>query len=166
MANEQQVEAYNKRELAKVAKAFSLMGDEAVDEARNAAGALAAFALSEIQSAAGTRTQGAKAVTRIAQGAKVSKSSKTGRIDLGFASQRFSGGGTTQKLWGGFEFGSSIRLRADGRTRRLNQFPVYSGRYGGGSRGWFIYPTLRKIQPELTKKWEQVANSIIKKWTA
>jgi hypothetical protein len=166
MANEQQAEAYNKRELAKVAKAFSLMGDEAVDEARNAAGSLAAFALSEIRSAAATRTQGQKAVSRIAQGAKVSKSSKTGRIDLGFASQRFSGGGSTQKLWGGFEFGSSIRPRKDGTIRRLNQFPTYSGRFGGGSRGWFIYPTLRKIQPELTKKWEEVANSIIKKWTA
>ena len=129
MANEQQAEAYNKRELAKVAKAFSLMGDEAVDEARNAAGALATFALDEIRSAASTRTKGAKAVTRIAQGAKVSKSSKTGRIDLGFASQRFSGGGSTQKLWGGFEFGSSIRPRPDGTIRRLNQFPNYSGKY-------------------------------------
>ena len=165
MANEQQAEAYNKRELAKIAKAFSLMGDEAVDQARNAAGALATFALDEIRSAASTRTKGTKAVTRIAQGAKVSKSSKTGRIDLGFASQRFSGGGSTQKLWGGFEFGSSIRPRPDGTIRRLNQFPNYSGRYGGGSRGWFIYPTLRKIQPELTKKWEEVANKIIKKWS-
>jgi hypothetical protein len=73
---------------------------------------------------------------------------------LGFASQRFSGGGSTQKLWTGYEFGSN----------RYRQFPSWSGRYGAGSRGWFIYPTLRKIQPELTKKWELVANSIIKKW--
>lgn len=166
MASEEQVEAYNKRELAKLAKAFTLMGDEAVNEARSAAAEFAKFALNEIQAAAGTRQKGARAVQRIAQGAKVSVSSKTGRIDIGFASQRFSGGGSTQKLWAGFEFGSSIKQRADGSIRRLNQFPNYSGRYGGGSRGWFIYPTLRKIQPELTKKWEEVANTIIKKWAA
>lgn len=156
MPTEEQVEAYNKRELAKLAKAFTLMGDEAVSEARNAAADFARFALSEIQSSARGRTKGTKAAVRIADGAKVSVSSKTGRIDLGFAGQRFSGGGSTQKLWAGYEFGSN----------RYRQFPTWSGRYGSGSRGWFIYPTLRKIQPELTKKWEVVANSIIKKWAA
>ena len=148
--------AYSKRELARVAKAFSLMGDEAVSEAKNVAGDLASFAANEIKSAARGRTKAAKAVQAVADGAKVSKSSKTGRIDIGFASQRLSGGGNTQKLWAGLEFGSN----------RYKQFPSYSGRLGRGSRGWFIYPTLRRIQPELTKKWENAADSIIKKWTA
>ena len=148
--------AYSKRELARVAKAFSLMGDEAVSEAKNVAGDLASFAANEIKSAARGRTKAAKAVQAVADGAKVSKSSKTGRIDIGFASQRLSGGGNTQKLWAGLEFGSN----------RYKQFPSYSGRLGRGSRGWFIYPTLRRIQPELTKKWEDAADSIIKKWTA
>jgi len=158
--------AYSKRELARVAKAFSLMGDEAVDEAKSVAGNLAAYAANEIKSAARGRTKSARAVQAVADGAKVSKSSKTGRIDIGFASQRLSGGGNTQKLWAGLEFGSSLKLRPDGRVRKFNQFPNYSGRYGAGSRGWFIYPTLRRIQPELTKKWENAADSIIKKWTA
>ena len=148
--------AYSKRELGKVAKAFSLMGDEAVAEARSVAGDLATYAANEIKSAARSRSKAAGAVQRVADGAKVSKSSKTGRIDIGFASQRLSGGGNTQKLWAGLEFGSN----------RYRQFPTYSGRLGRGSRGWFIYPTLRKIQPELTKKWEEAADSIIKKWTA
>ena len=148
--------AYSKRELARVAKAFSLMGDEAVSEAKNVAGDLASYAANEIKSAARGRTKAAKAVQAVADGAKVSKSSKTGRIDIGFASQRLSGGGNTQKLWAGLEFGSN----------RYKQFPSYSGRLGRGSRGWFIYPTLRRIQPELTKKWENAADSIIKKWTA
>ena len=148
--------AYSKRELARVAKAFSLMGDEAVDEAKSVAGNLAAYAANEIKSAARQRTKSARAVQAVADGAKVSKSSKTGRIDIGFASQRLSGGGNTQKLWAGLEFGSN----------RYRQFPSYSGRLGRGSRGWFIYPTLRRIQPELTKKWEDAADSIIKKWTA
>ncbi len=64
------------------------------------------------------------------------------------------GGATTQTLWGGIEFGSN----------KFKQFPAYSGRQGRGSRGWFIYPTLRRIQPELINKWEQSFDRIIKEW--
>lgn len=152
--SEEAVSTYSKRELAQLARAFNLMGDDAVEESKKIAGSLAEYAVKEIQSAASKRTKSAKAVERVASGARVSKSSKTGRIDIGFASQRLSGGGNTQKLWAGLEFGSD----------RFKQFPSYSGRFGKGSRGWFIYPTLREIQPELTKKWEAAANQIVKKW--
>lgn len=146
--------AYSKRELAQVAKAFTLMGDDAVDEAKSFAGEMASFALERIRAAGYTRTKSARAVQATVDGAKISKSSKTGRIDLGFATQRLSGGGNTRQLWGGLEFGSN----------RYRQFPSWSGRYGGGSRGWFIYPTLREIQPELTRKWEVATDNIVKRW--
>ena len=146
---------YSQRELRQLAKAFNLMGDEAVDEAKQVAGEMADFALKEIQQAGRTRQKAAGAVRATVDGAKVSKASKTGRIDIGFARQRLSGGGNTQQLWAGLEFGSN----------RFKQFPSYSGRYGRGSRGWFIYPTLRKIQPELTRKWEEATDKIVKRWT-
>lgn len=146
--------AYSKRELGQLAKTFGKMGEEALIEARKMAGELADFALKEIQQAGYSRTKAAGAVRTTVDGATVSKSSKTGRIDIGFARQRLSGGGNTQQLWAGLEFGSN----------RFKQFPGYSGRFGRGSRGWFIYPTLRKIQPELTDKWEKSADRIIKEW--
>ena len=145
---------YSQRELRQLAKAFNLMGEEALDEAKQVAGSMADFALKEIKQAGYARQKAAGAVRATVDGAKVSKSSKTCRIDIGFARQRLSGGGNTQELWGGLEFGSS----------RFKQFPSYSGRYGKGSRGWFIYPTLRKIQPELTRKWEEATDTIVKKW--
>lgn len=145
---------YSQRELRTLAKAFTLMGDEAIDEAKQVAGEMADYALKEIQQAGYARQKAAGAVRATVDGAKVAKSSKTGRIDIGFARQRLSGGGNTQQLWGGLEFGSN----------RFKQFPSWSGRYGRGSRGWFIYPTLRKIQPELTRKWERTADEIVKKW--
>lgn len=146
--------AYSKKELRQVAKAFSLMGDEAVAEARTTSNSLAEYALDKIKGAAYGRRVSASAVQRIADGAKVSKTSKTGLISIGFAGQRFSGGATTQMLWPGMEFGSD----------RYRQFPAYSGRYGGGSRGWFIYPTLRKIQPDIAKRWNEAIDRIMKKW--
>ena len=153
MANE--TIAYNKSDLRDIYKAFKLMDDQATDEARSQSAALAYFASQEIKQAAGTRTKAGKVAQRVADGVSISKSSKIGEFSYGFARQKFSGGATTQTLWGGIEFGSN----------RFKQFPAFSGRNpGGGSRGWFIYPTLRRIQPELINKWEQSFDRIIKEW--
>jgi hypothetical protein len=152
MANE--TIAYNKSDLRDLYKAFKLMDDQATDEARSQSAALAYFASEEIKQAAKTRTKSGKAAQRIADGVSISKSSKIGEFRYGFARQKFSGGATTQTLWPGMEFGSN----------KFKQFPAYSGRQGRGSRGWFIYPTLRRIQPELINKWEASFNRIIKEW--
>jgi hypothetical protein len=153
MANETTI-AYNKSDLRDVLKAFKLMDAQATEEARTQSAALAYFASEEIKAAAGTRTKGTKAAQRIADGVSISKSSKIGEFSYGFARQKFSGGATTQTLWGGYEFGSN----------KFKQFPTYSGRQGRGSRGWFIYPTLRRIQPELINKWETAFDRILKEW--
>ncbi len=152
MANE--TIAYNKSDLRDLYKAFKLMDEQATDEARSQSAALAYFASEEIKQAAKTRTKSGKAAQRIADGVSISKSSKIGEFRYGFARQKFSGGATTQTLWAGMEFGSN----------KFKQFPAYSGRQGRGSRGWFIYPTLRRIQPELINKWEASFNRIIKEW--
>jgi hypothetical protein len=46
----------------------------------------------------------------------------------------------------------------------LKQFPVWSGSTGRGSKGWFIYPTLRELQPEIVAKWENALDKIMKEW--
>jgi hypothetical protein len=152
MANE--TIAYNKSDLRDVLKAFKLMDAQATEEARTQSAALAYFASEEIKATARTRTKSADAVQRVAEGVSISKSSKIGEFSYGFARQKFSGGATTQTLWGGLEFGSN----------KFKQFPSYSGRQGRGSRGWFIYPTLRRIQPELVNKWEVAFDRILKEW--
>ena len=146
--------AYSRNDIRDILKAFKLMDDQATDEARRQSAALAYFASEEIKQAAGQRTKAGKVAQRVADGVSISKSSKIGEFSYGFARQKFSGGATTQTLWGGIEFGSN----------KFKQFPAYSGRQGRGSRGWFIYPTLRRIQPELINKWEQSFDRIIKEW--
>lgn len=156
MADSVEFSAFTQRELARLAKTFTLMGDDAVEESRKVASDIAEFAKDEIKSAGYTRTKSGKAVKRVVDGVSISKSSKTGRLSYGFAGQRFSGGATTKMLWGGLEFGT--------RNPKLGQFPAWSGRYGSGSRGWFIYPTLRKIQPELTGKYVAAMAEVVKRW--
>ena len=148
------VSAYSQKELRQLAKAFSLMGDDAISKAKTVSYDLANYAKTEITKTGYQREKSAKAVRKVVDGASVSRSSKTGRLSYGFAGQRFSGGATTQVLWRGLEFGS----------KNYKQFPTWSGRYGRGSRGWFIYPTLREVQPELTQRWTNEMNNVVKVW--
>jgi hypothetical protein len=150
MANESIT--YDKADLRGILGAFKGMDAEAVAEAKKVSNGLATYLQGKIISAAGSRPN--EAALRIAQGSRVSKSSKIGELSFGFVSQKFSGGGTTQMLWGGFEFGSN----------KFKQFPVWSGREGRGSRGYFIYPTLRAEQPHIIAQWEDAFTKILKEW--
>jgi hypothetical protein len=143
---------YDKSDLRGIVKAFKAMDDEAVAQAKGVSNGLATYVQSKIKSAAGNRPN--RAASRVADGSRVSKSSKIGEISFGFVSQKFSGGGTTQQLWGGYEFGSN----------KFKQFPVWSGREGRGSKGYFIYPTLRAEQPHIIAQWENAFTKILKEW--
>jgi hypothetical protein len=144
--------AYDKADLRRILGAFKAMDEKAVEQAKGVSNSLATYLQTKIVSAAsGTSNQ---ADDRIAKGSRVSKSSKIGEISFGFVSQKFSGGGTTQQLWGGYEFGSN----------KFKQFPRWSGKQGRGSRGWFIYPTLRAEQPQIIAQWENAFTKILKEW--
>ena len=151
MADEQI--AFDKTELRLVFKALKNMSEEANEEAKRQSGALAEFARDEVIQKANS-LQSNKVAGRIAEGSRVKKSSRIGEITYGFASQKFSGGATTKTIWGGSEFGSN----------KYKQFPVWSGREGRGSKGWFIYPTLRKIQPQIVARWTESFDKILKEW--
>lgn len=156
--------AFDSTELRQVYKAFNLLGDDAKTESRAVSNNLAQYLAGKIREAGYSRTKSAGATRRVVDGGKVSKTSTTGEIKYGFAGQKLSGGGTTKDVWAGLEFGSSVKLRKDGSVRRFNQFPQYSGRQGRGSRGWFIYPTLRREQKAIVEQWTASFNKILDKW--
>jgi hypothetical protein len=145
--------SYDKAELRAILRSFKAMDDEAIKQAKEVTSELADFVKQRVSATSGQRSNRASKI--IADGATVSKSSKIGEISYGFARQKLSGGGTTQQVWGGYEFGSN----------KFKQFPVWSGREGRGSRGWFIYPTLRSVQPDIVKKWEAAFSKIIRNYT-
>ena len=144
--------SYDKADLRGITRAFKAMDEGAVTQAKAVSNRLATYVQSKIISSASGRPN--KAASRIAQGSRVSKSSKIGELSFGFVSQKFSGGATTQQLWGGYEFGSN----------KYKQFPLWSGREGRGSRGYFIYPTLRAEQPHIIAQWENAFTKILKEW--
>ena len=145
--------AYDKTDLRQITSAFKGMSDEAVTQAKAASNGLATFLQSKIIGKAAS-LQSSNVASRIAAGSKVSKSSRIGEISFGYVSQKFSGGATTRDLWGGTEFGSN----------KFKQFPIWSGQQGRGSRGYFIYPTLREEQPNIIAQWEEAFSKIAKEW--
>jgi len=149
-----EVISYDRAELRSITRAFKSMDEESVNAAKRESSALAEFLVDKIKQKAYGRTVAASAVQRVAEGARVSKSSKIGEFSYGFASQRFSGGGTTQILWPGLEFGSN----------RYAQFPNRTPNMGRGNSGYFIYPTLRENQADLIRKWEEAFDAILRKW--
>jgi hypothetical protein len=160
---QQRVFQYDKGELRKIASVIRKMGDEAKQQAREITGDLVDYATDQIKQAAGNSPR-PKQARRIAEGVRISKSSVVGEFGLGFASQKFSGGATTQLneakgsgvgILAGVEFGSKF----------LPNFPARTPRFGiRGSEGYFIWPTLRRIQPNIIKKWEDSFSVIVKEW--
>ena len=145
--------SYDKAELRAIVRSFKAMDEEALTQAKQATSEFATYVQGKIKATASSRTRNL-VDNRVADGSQVSKSSKIGEISFGYAGQKLSGGGTTQQVWGGAEFGSN----------KYKQFPVWSGREGRGSRGWFIYPTLRSVQPNIVKKWEEAFSKIVKRY--
>jgi len=146
--------SYDKDELRGIIKAFKAMDDAAVEAAKKESSALAQYASEQIKKSAATRTVSGIAAQRIADGVSISKSSKVGEFSYGFARQKFSGGGSTLDLLYGMEFGSN----------RFKQFPTRTPKKGNGNSGYFIYSTLREIQPDLIKQWEEAFDRILKEW--
>jgi len=159
----QRVFQYDKGELRKIAAIIRKMGDEAKDQARSVTGGLVDFVVDEIKSAARNYPR-PKQASRIADGIRISKSSVVGEFGIGFASQRFSGGATTQLREGrkptnailaGVEFGSD----------KIKHFLPRTPKYGPkGNSGYFIWPTMRRVQPDIVKKWEESFVKVIRNW--
>lgn len=156
---------YDKRELASFAKVIRNMSEIAVEETKRRVGELAQKELNEIRRIASSR---GKVADRIAQGGKVKKSSLLGEVSFGFASQKFSGGATTQFNTRNDTKGNRLGIGAahEFGSKNYPQFPRWSGPMpkGPGSRGWFIYPTIRHLQPTIIKEFEEIIMDIKKEF--
>jgi hypothetical protein len=156
---------YDKKELMQFAKVMRTMSDIAVEETKRRVGELAQRELNEIRSIASSR---GKVADRVAQGGKVKKSSLLGEISFGFAGQKFSGGATTQFNTRNDAKGNRLGIGAASEfgSNKYPQFPRWSGPMpkGPGSRGWFIYPTIRHLQPTIIKEFEDIILAIRKEF--
>ena len=156
---------FSKRELNQISRVFRKMDDTAKDEAKRKIQELVGKQLSAIRSIAAGR---GKVAQRVADGGQIKKSSLQGELKFGFASQRFSGGATTQFNTRNDAKGNRPGIGAahEFGSKNYPQFPRWSGPMpkGPGSRGYFIYPTIRFLQPTIIKEFEQIILDIRKEF--
>lgn len=77
-------------------------------------------------------------------------------------------GGPKGKYSGGANAGVIVFGNEFGATKPANawKFPPRSPRVGKrGNKGWWIFPTLKEIQPELLKMWKDDLDKVLRKWT-
>lgn len=164
MTDNQRSFAYNKGEINSIISIIRKMGEEAQDQAREISGSLVEYAVKEIQSSARQYPR-PKQATRIAEGIRISKKSVIGEFGIGFASIKFSGGATSQLREGNIPT-NAILAGVEFGARKHKHFLPRTPKFGlRGNQGYFIWPTMRKIQPDLIAKWEEAFKKIVAGWS-
>jgi hypothetical protein len=90
---------------------------------------------------------------RVAQSIRAVRD-RTPYVRVGGRSSRFSGGAVAGQVLYGSEFGSN----------NYKQFPARSPKTGRGNAGWWIYPSLKRFQPEITYKWKEAVMKVLGNW--
>tara|TARA_R110000868_G_scaffold31913_1_gene116576 strand:- start:1301 stop:1831 length:531 start_codon:yes stop_codon:yes gene_type:complete len=87
-------------------------------------------------------------------------------ITIGGSKGRASGGANAGQLLYGNEFGGQ-RNAYNSQSAFPNggyRFPARSPREGRGNKGWWIFPSLVKMQPMIRKRWEDAVNKVMDNW--
>jgi hypothetical protein len=143
-------------ELRALLNTFSKMGKAANKDLRDASYSIARDVASDLSaSASGAGSIGGNAfqAQAVAQGIRPYRD-RIAKIKINGKRPVVSGGGSVEDLLWGAEFGSN----------RYGQFPRRSPREGKGNRGYFIFPTLKRLQPKIRRDWVAAVNKVADEW--
>jgi hypothetical protein len=148
-----------------IRKTFKNMDEIAQNDMNLAAQQIAIEAASAVGSALQSTPQG----QAIARSIKVSPKSKTPFFTVGGSSVKLKNGTPVGEIALGVEFGAyqdRPRKRKGKSTNYVGyrQFQPRSPREGRGNAGYFIFPTLKALQPEITRKWVEQVDRIRREW--
>jgi hypothetical protein len=146
-----------------IRRTFSKMDDIAREDMKRVANDIAVEAASAVGSALQATPQG----QALARSIRVSKSKTTPYFTVGGSTSRLANGTPVGEIALGVEFGAyqnKPRKRKSGQYTGYKQFQPRSPREGRGNAGYFIFPTLKALQPEITKKWVDQVDRIRREW--
>ena len=148
-----------------IRKTFKNMDEIAQNDMNRAAQQIAIEAASAVGSALQLTPQG----QAIARSIKVSPKSKTPFFTVGGSSVKLKNGTPVGEIALGVEFGAyqdRPRKRKGKSTNYVGyrQFQPRSPREGRGNAGYFIFPTLKALQPEITRRWVEEVDRIRREW--
>jgi hypothetical protein len=87
-------------------------------------------------------------------------------VTIGGSKGRASGGANSGQLLFGNEFGSDRNLKGSAGSFPNGgyRFPDRSPSEGRGNSGYWIFPTLKSMQPEIRRRWFQAIEKVFDNW--
>ena len=87
-------------------------------------------------------------------------------VYIGGGKGRVSGGANAGQLLFGNEFGGDRNAfgNANAFPSGGYRFPPRTAREGRGNKGYWIFPTLKAMQPEIKRKWFAAVNKVMDNW--
>ncbi len=82
----------------------------------------------------------------------------------GARGRKASGGASAGELLMGNEFGANPGSPNGAFPNGGRRFPYRSDREGRGNAGYWIFPALRQMQPEISRRWWNAADQVFKHW--
>jgi hypothetical protein len=82
----------------------------------------------------------------------------------GARGRKASGGASPGELLMGNEFGANPTSTNGRFPNGGRRFPFRSEREGRGNAGYWIFPALREMQPEISRRWWDAADKIFRHW--
>jgi hypothetical protein len=146
-------------------KALNVMDKEAQFALKNDVYAISAWTAKGIQQAAYGHPYYPKQAAIAAATVRPARD-RVPTVYIGGSKGRASGGANAGQILFGNEFGGdrnafgNLNAFPNGGYR----FPPRTAREGRGNKGYWIFPTLKAIQPEIKRRWFTAVNKVMDNW--
>lgn len=146
-------------------KALSLMEKEAQYELKNDVYSISSWVATNIKQSAYAFSPMPRQAAVVAETVRPARD-RVPTIYVGGSKGRVSGGANAGQLLFGNEFGGD-RNAYGNRSAFKNggyRFPARTSREGRGNKGYWIFPTLKVLQPEIKRRWFTACNKVMDNW--
>lgn len=154
------------RDLRGLLKALNKMDDESKKALKDDVAAISAWTASGIKMGAYIGSPMPAQTAIVAQTVRANKD-RIPNVTIGGSRGRVSGGANAGILLFGNEFGSD--RNAFGSKGNFSnggyKFPARTPKVGRGNRGYWIFPTLKAMQPEITRRWKAAVGQVYGEWS-
>ena len=146
-------------------KAINVMDKEAQFELKNEVASISAWTASSIKQSAYTQSPMPRQAAIVAETVRAARD-RVPSVYVGGSKGKASGGANAGQLLFGNEFGGD--RNAFGNSSAFPnggyRFPARTSREGRGNTGYWIFPTLKAMQPEIKKRWFAAVNKVMDNW--
>jgi len=146
-------------------KALNAMGKEAQIPLKDDVYSISAWTAENIKQAAYVHPYYPKQAVIVAQSVRAARD-RVPAVYVGGGKGRASGGANAGQLLFGNEFGGN--RNAFGNLSAFPnggfRFPPRTSREGRGNSGYWIFPTLKALQPEIKKRWLKAVDDVFDLW--